>query len=351
MTEEQDNSDKNTIPDWKNALSGALNDTQLTFALVVLFIFFVVYVFFDGVFIDSNRKDIDEVKDLPTDNSDCNCKSFHKIFYIVWFTICSALWVLGPFVLWIFQCCSRCCIKIESDSCTSSLAKIHDCITEIAKNIRLCNSKNVKKIADPFLKLFKVDRITGPLKKIEDLKWFEYYNMHITGTYITKIKFKKIKKRILKAIGPSDANKSEQEAKKDSNGKSKQTIDEKVDIEEIEGNYCCSYCAIVFYSVCFLLECMRIIAQRAAVPLLMVQAFDTYAFICFTGNEYCSATAQYDIPLGQAAITFAFSVSIMVSALTVAMLKWFKYKRSKFLCGCETKKLNCNQYKWIQSCI
>ena len=348
MTEEKDKSDKNTIPDWKSALSGALNDTQLTFALVVLFIFFVVYVFFDGVFIDSDRKDIDDVKDLLTD--DCNCKSFHKNFYIVWFTICSALWVLGPFVLWIFQCCSRCCFKTD---CTSSLAKIHDGITGIAEKIKSCNSKNVKEIANTilkFLKLFKVDKVTGPLKKIEKLKWFEYYNMHITGASITKIKFKKIKKRILKVIGPSDSNKSEQGAKEDSNGKSKQTMDEKVDIEEIDGNYCCSCCVIIFYPVCFLLECMRIIAQRAAVPLLMVQAFDTYAFICFTGNEYCSATAQYDIPLGQAAITFAFSVSIMVSTLTVAMLKWFKYKRSKFLCCCGNK-LNCSQYKWIQSCI
>lgn len=341
MTEEQEKSDKNTIPDWKNALSGVLNDTQLTFAMVVLFIFFVVYTFFSRKFIDGNRKDIDNVKDLMTNNSDCNCKSFHQIFYIVWFTICSALWVLGPFVLWIFQCCSCCCFK---NGCTSLLAKIHGCITRIVENIRSCDSKNVKEIANTilgFLKLFKVDEITGPLKKIEDLKWFEYYNMHITGASITKLKFKKIKKRILKVIGPSDSNKS---------GKSKQTTDEKVDIEEIGGNYCCSCCAIIFYLVCFLLECMRIIAQRAMVPLLMVQVFDTYAFICFTGNEYCSATAQYDIPLGQAAITFAFSVSIMASTLTITMLKWFKYKRSKFLCCCGNK-LNCSQYKCIQSCI
>lgn len=343
-------SEKNTIPDWKNALSGALNDTQLAFAVVVLFIFFVVYTFFDGVFIDNNRKDIYVVKDLQ--NDDCNCKSSHRNFYIVWFTICAALWVLGPFALWIFQCSNCCCPKLNW---FNVLTKIHDWIAWTVEKLKSCNSKVVKEMANTILevlKLFKPDKVIGPLKKIEDLKWLEYYDMHITGTYIKKVKFKKIKKKILKVINPSDPNKLEQQPKRDSKGKneSKQTIDGKVDLEEIKGNYCCSCRCFILYLVCLILEVIRIIAQRATVPLLMIQAFDTYAFICFTGNEYCSATAQYDIPLGQTAITFAFSVSLMVSTLTVAMLKWFKYKRDEFLLCCKGK-VNCSQYKWIQSCV
>ena len=196
------------------------------------------------------------------------------------------------------------------------------------------------------LKLFKVDKLKGGLKKIEDLKWLEYYNMHITGGYIKKIKFKKIKKGIMEAIGPITNDKPKQ-ASHDKDEEKKDFMDGKADSE---GNYCCSGCSYVFCFVCFILEACRIIAQRATVPLLMVQAFDTYAFLCFTGNEYCSETTQYDIPLSQAAFTFAFSVSIMVSTLTVAMLKWFNYECKEFLCCCKDS-VNCSEYKWIQSCI
>ena len=346
--EDSKKSDKNTISDWKDALSGALNDTQLSFALVVLFIFFAVYTFFNGVFIDSNRKDVDVVKDIQNDN--CNCKSSHKNFYIAWFTICSTLWVLGPFVLWIFQCCNCCSSTLN---CTNAIVKPHNWITIIADKLKSCNPKKIKEAGNTILKvlkLFKVDKLKGPLKNIEDLKWLEYYNMHITGSYIKKIKFKKIKKSIMEAIGPITNDKPQQPSN-DKEEERKDLIDGKVDVsEEILGNCCCSGCSFVFCLVCFILEVCRIIAQRATVPLLMIQAFDTYAFLCFTGNEYCTETTQYDIPLGQAAFTFAFSVSIMASTLTVAMLKWFNYKRKDFLCCCKDN-IKCSQYKWIQSCI
>ena len=151
------------------------------------------------------------------------------------------------------------------------------------------------------------------------------------------------------AIGPPDEQNVDSDQNREEEG-TPETIDGEVDIEGMEGNYCCGCCSCFFYFVCIILEGIRIIAQRATVPLLMIQAFDTYAFLCFTGNQYCTVTAQYDIPLGQVAFTFGFSVSIMASTLTVAMLKWFKYERKKFLCCCKSK-VKCNQYKWIQSCI
>ena len=347
--EDSSKSDKNTIPDWKSALSGTLNDTQLTFALIILFVFFAVYIFVDGFFIDSNRKDVDVVKDIQ--NGNCNCKTSHKNFYIVWFTICSTVWVLGPFVLWILQLCN-CCRSVLN--CTNVMTWLHSVFTGVFECVKSLNLKGIKELANTFLevlKLFKIDTSTGPLKKIEDLKWLEYYNLHISGTRIKLIKFKKIQKRILKVIGPIDELNKPETTKKNPEEKG-ETIDGEVDIEAMEGNYCCGYCSCFFYFVCIILEGMRIIAQRATVPLLMIQAFDTYAFLCFTGNQYCTVTAQYDIPLGQAAFTFAFSISIMASTLTVAMLKWFKYERKKFLCCCKSAcEVNCSEYKWIQSCI
>ena len=39
---------------------------------------------------------------------------------------------------------------------------------------------------------FKINKITaGPLKKIERLKWLEYYNMQPADTDVKRIKFKK----------------------------------------------------------------------------------------------------------------------------------------------------------------
>ena len=341
------------LSDWKSALSGALNDTQLSFALVVLFIFFIVYIIVDGFFIDNNRKDVDVVKDIQ--NQDCNCKSSHKQFYIIWFTICSALWVLGPFVLWIFQCCCCCSCRESSNSncnCTCFIEKVQDWIAKKLESVNSMQLKQIGKTILGVLKLFKVDKMTGPLQKIEKLKWLEYYNLHITGDHIKKVKFKKIKKRILKEICPSE---NSNKQKVDSN--QEKFLEEEVDVEKIGGYcFCCSNCCMTclltcsVYFVCLFLECTRIITQRATVPLLMIQAFDTYAFLCFTGNSYCTKTTQYDIPLGQASFTFAFSASIMVSTLAVAMLKWFKYQRKMFLCCCKNS-INCSQYKLMQSCI
>ena len=238
--EGSEKSDKNTISDWKDALSGALNDTQLMFALVVLFIFFAVYTFFNSVFIDSNRKDVDAVKDIR--HSDCDCKSSHKNFYIAWFTICSTMWVLGPFALWIFQWCNCCHSKVN---CTNTFVVIHKLATYIADKLQSCNSKKIKEAGDTILKvhkLFKIDKLKGGLKKIEDLKWLEYYNMHITGSYIKKIKFKKIKKGIMEAIGPITNDKPKQ-ASHDKDEEKKDFMDGKADSE---GNYCCSGCSYVF---------------------------------------------------------------------------------------------------------
>jgi len=324
-SEDSTNSIKEKIADWKDALSGALNETQLTFALVVLFVYFTVYISFDSA-IDSNRKDVDVVKNLM--NHDCDCEVSHKNFYIVWFSICSAAWVLGPFVLWIFQFCNCCPSKING-CCECVLSSLE----AIAKKVN-----KIWKIP----KLFKVDEISGPLKQIEKLKWLEYYDLLIKGDDIKKIKFKKIKKVILKAIAQNESS-----ANQDNEAHSESKFYSE---SEDQCNYNCFKKLFFIHVVCFFLEFARIVAQRATVPLLMLQAFDTYAFLCFTGNEFCTTTAQYDIPLGQAAFTFAFSCSIMISTLTVAMLKWFKYERKWFLC-CFRSKVKCSQYKWLQSCI
>ena len=65
------------------------------------------------------------------------------------------------------------------------------------------------------------------------------------------------------------------------------------------------------------------------VPLLMIQIFDTYAYLCFTADNYCNTSSQYKLHLDQTAMTFAFYCSLMISLLSTTMLRWFPYPKIK----------------------
>jgi len=43
----------------------------------------------------------------------------------------------------------------------------------------------------------------------------------------------------------------------------------------------------------------------AVIPLLMIQVFDTYAFLCFIANNYCTVESEFMLHL-QTVVTFAF---------------------------------------------
>ena len=55
----------------------------------------------------------------------------------------------------------------------------------------------------------------------------------------------------------------------------------------------------------------------------MIQILDTYAYLCFNADNYCSINSQYKLHLDQTAMTFAFYCSLMVSLLSTTMLQWF----------------------------
>jgi len=72
----------------------------------------------------------------------------------------------------------------------------------------------------------------------------------------------------------------------------------------------------------FLLKMLRFCAQLAVVPLLIIQMFDTYAFLCMAADNYCTMRAQYKLHLDQTAVTFGFYCSLMISLLTTTMSRW-----------------------------
>jgi len=75
------------------------------------------------------------------------------------------------------------------------------------------------------------------------------------------------------------------------------------------------------------LKCIQFIAQLAVVPLPLIQVFDTYAFLCFTGDNYCSLKSEYKLHLDQTALTFAFYCSLTLSFLFSSMLTWIPWPR------------------------
>ena len=64
------------------------------------------------------------------------------------------------------------------------------------------------------------------------------------------------------------------------------------------------------------------LAQLAAIPLLIVQMFDTYTLLCIGEKKYCSEESVYDLQLDKAAIALAFYLCLGVSFLTSALMKW-----------------------------
>ena len=65
---------------------------------------------------------------------------------------------------------------------------------------------------------------------------------------------------------------------------------------------------------------LQYLAQLAAIPLLIVQMFDTYALLCIGPDRYCSD--EYKVDLDKAAITFGLYCCLGVSLLAAALMQW-----------------------------
>ena len=90
-------------------------------------------------------------------------------------------------------------------------------------------------------------------------------------------------------------------------------------------------CARVSFFLYPLLVLTRLLSQLVLVPLLLFQILDTYAWICITGDVYCSSILnQYRLGLDKAALAFTFYCCLLASILATAILRWFpcsKYAR------------------------
>ena len=109
----------NKVSEWKGALSGALDDQRLFWALFVLSIFYIIYILVNTTHND-NEKDEDSITKL------CKCNPNHRFFYVVWFSCCFFLWVVCHFIVligdskdyfareWNWNCSCSCCSSEQS---------------------------------------------------------------------------------------------------------------------------------------------------------------------------------------------------------------------------------------------
>lgn len=309
------------IADWKRNLTGALDEKRLLGSLVVLCIFYVGYVLFNAVH-NNNANDEDNIV------QSCTCKPTHRNFYIGWSIFCYFLWICWHLMIFFFYefpptvwCRKRC-----SSGCKSAHATSYS-VNDNGQG-QFQRSFFTKTVGCLFH--------SKSIYRYESYLWTRYYELYVIG--ITKnestFNLENVQKYMAEALSETD----------DTDGSSKSRKTDKLPLTDHDqlanqnsktepkslqadmalpvsfSNYGRQYWAQMAIHVS--LSIIRLIAQFVIVPLLMIQMFDTYAFLCFAADNYCSMTAEYNLHLDQTAITFGFYCSLMVSLLTTTMLRW-----------------------------
>jgi len=324
--------------DWKKTLSGALDENRLFCALAILFLFYAGYTI-NGAHQDINARD----EDIIVHN--CSCKSNHRYFYIAWSAICYCCWCVchvlvmflprfkKKFIPWVRKfridnikvCCSSVC-KCECSCDEYNLTR---------NSTGCCNCDCYRK-----LKMCVADRKCSGLNRYEYYLWSQYYELYVVGIAKQHKSFDNIVD-ITEIIRKEFANEMNSESVHETSdneigGQQQQSLAEN---DHLQGTHTAAYystsstalpkkhngCGIMCClqtMLHFLLAILRFCAQLAVVPLLLLQMFDTYAFLCFAADNYCSMRAQYKLHLVQTAVTFGFYLSLMISLLTTNMVNW-----------------------------
>ena len=334
--------------DWKKALSGALDEERLLCALVVLCIFYVGLTLANA-YHENHDKDEDAIIEK------CACRYEHRAFYIAWSIICYALW---------FVCHSGVLLH-NNPSSSGKLKKLLKCLLCIRKNnaelvhwnwkwkccwcIECCCCNKPQYDVTSGKANYK-----NQYTMIDHYKyhlWTQYYELYVVGITKNSERFEvnKLDKIVFSNKNPVKKQSTKEHEKVTKDNGSIQTHDEasllpnmevqpdaetntsKASVKETTAvtalpretkQTCLYWIQTMMY---YILGLIRYVAQLAVVPLLMIQIFDTYAYLCFTADNYCNMSSQYKLHLDQTAMTFAFYCSLMVSLLSTTMLRWFPY--------------------------
>jgi len=340
---------------WKTALSGALDEKRLLFGLVVLSLFYVVYI---NVSAYQNGKSKDE--DAITHN--CTCRSDHRSFYLAWSAFCFLVWTTIHIILAFPQIKQyskgflwknrnynnqhtqrsdkKFCCKPKWFSKEMLHSKYWCSKLDRGCRYLCCNkdgSYTAKHIDNPSyysnfimscIKLKKSMHMHNAIHRYEYYLWTKYYELYVVGITKEDEKFslQSIDKFIGDAMGApdvTDGSRNNKPAKSETREpESKATI--YTALSHIQER-CCSFGVQAFLHM--FLALVLFLAQLAVIPLLMIQVFDTYAFLCLAADNYCTMESQFTLHFHQTVVTFAFYCSLMVSFLASNMLRWVPWPR------------------------
>lgn len=347
--------------DWKKTLSGAMNEEQLFFALIVIVVFYFLYTLLQ--YLEGNRDE-----DAITTN--CRCDKDHRSHYLSLVILCSILWGIFYFLLLIWsysKACKKLChqkksdSKLQTDTFQQNSTVTHTGICDYIK--KLGNKQGCVWLfcCCPFRLLTTVLEYIfchTKIKLYEYHLWTQYYELYIIGITKNNDNFNLdclrnlIEETLTRKRNQEVRNESPWELKSRTENKEpfdpqhkKTTNREPILQHQVEeptptsnttnithdltvalpSNQTCSMQACFQFFIHLLLKITQVVAHLAVVVFLMFQMLDTYAFLCFFADNYCTTREEYKLHLHQTGITFGFYCSLMTSLLTTRMLSWIPF--------------------------
>lgn len=267
--------------DWKQILSGALNDKQLVCGIILIFLFYVFSSILDIAVISDDKYEDNHVT--------CRCALYHRR--------CFQTMVIGLGLTWIV-----CFVSITT----------YDLF-------RLISWK-------PSSDEYSLD---DRLDLYENHWWLEFYKAYSLGS------------GAYESTTPSDnENQLSLSFYRDFYEEAKR----KNGHDDIDGNLK-TLCQNIKDTVKFIIKrflkkgektakdsyfilypfliILRLLAQVTLVPMLSLQMLNTNTWVCVTEDYHCqNAVTSYQLGLYQAYITFSFSMALLIAILTSIMLRW-----------------------------
>ena len=305
------------IEDWETKLSSTFTEDDMIFSIIVLGIFYLVYAITKSTYdlTDNNASDEEQF----TQSCFCDANQQHILRWL--FSLCCVLWFLLHLYTFFSQFCVQRCHKFRN------------CIRIVPTCSIVC--------IEYFLCCFyKHSSISSENKyyKEEEVKqlWFEYSKLYVIG--YNDYERRQNVRIDTQPQSPPVRNccccfqcKTNDQSQNEHNKYSCICFGKQKSCPDL--NFIC--CSETFpfsleYLIHIPLYVLKYISQLASVPLLLLQIFDTYSFLCFSPNSYCSRTTEYEVHLLQTGITLLFFWSLITSQLANIMLLWSPWgKRSQ----------------------
>ena len=224
--------------------------------------FFVLGVFYLGYLADDFESGNNN-KDEDLVSITCSCMSKRRNFYISWFSMCCLLWLILHTFTFVAKTWPK---NLQAFKVKHWQNILHKCVSN------------------------QQPPIVQNIKEYDFLLKVNYYKLFVVGYFKSKEEMKLAE------------------------------IFKEKDKEDV-GKFC-SFKNVITCAIPAALLFLQYLAQLGAIPLLILQMFDTYTLMCLGAKRYCSDRDEYKLNLDQAAITFGLYCCLGASLLTAALMQW-----------------------------